>query len=220
MSTWSDPMASLNAACANWLREIARGDEQALTALYDATLGRCYALAYRITRNRQSAEDVLTTTFHQVWREAARYDPARGHPMAWLLTICRSRALDHLRQRDPAESHPEPDTLVRAGEEVEADDPLSTLIQRDTHARLHEAIAGLPRLSQQLLALAFFRGLSHQEIADHTGMPLGTVKTHLRQAQAALRAAIREDSETWRTSEHETHGPSRGMAGQERLDES
>lgn len=220
MSTWSDPMASLNAACAHWLRDIARGDEQALTALYDATLGRCYALAYRITRNRQSAEDVLTTTFLQVWREAARYDPARGHPMAWLLTICRSRALDHLRQRDPAELHPEPDTLTRPGDGPVADDPLSTLIERDTNARLHEAIAQLPRLSQQLLSLAFFRGLSHQEIADHTGMPLGTVKTHLRQAQAALRAAIREDAGVRQAREHERYGPSPGMAGLERLDES
>jgi len=213
-------MANLNAACAGWLRDIARGDERALTALYDATLGRCYALAYRITRNRQSAEDVLTTTFLQVWREAARYDPARGHPMAWLLTICRSRALDHLRQRDPAELHPEPDSLTRPSEGPVADDPLAALIERDTNARLHEAIAGLPRLSQQLLALAFFRGLSHQEIADHTGMPLGTVKTHLRQAQAALRAAIRDEAHAREDEEHEWVGSSRRMAPQERLDES
>ncbi len=187
-----DPLTSLNAACARWLRDIAQGDEKALSSLYDATLGKCYALAYRITRSRESAEDVLANTFMQVWRDAARYDPERGHPMAWLLTICRTRALDHLRQRDPAELHPEPDTLA-APEIDPRDDPLESLLAQDTHERLHRAIAQLPRLSQQLLALAFFRGLSHQEIADHTGMPLGTVKTHLRQAQACLRGVIKDE---------------------------
>lgn len=184
----------LNAACAVWLRDIAQGNEGALSAMYDATLGKCYALALRITRLRESAEEVVCDTFMQVWRDAARYDPARGQPLAWLLSICRSRAIDHLRQRDRAEAHEDPASLLSEAV-VDQDDPLRIALAFEAGSAVRKAIAGLPKVSQQLLALAFYRGLSHQEIADHLGMPLGTVKTHLRRAQEALRAAVGENLE-------------------------
>lgn len=186
MTSDADHNEELNRNCAIWLRAIARGDESALSAFYDATLGKCYALAIRITRTRESAEEVVSDTFTQVWREAHRYDPLRGRPLAWLLSICRSRAIDHLRQRDPAESHADPASL-QSGEALTSDDPLELALTLETNNMLREAISRLPKIAQQLLALAFFRGLSHQEIADHTGIPLGSVKTHLRRAQECLR---------------------------------
>ena len=181
----------LNAACAGWLQDIARGNQTALSEFYEATLGKCYALALRITRTRESAEEVVSDTFVQVWRDAARFDGARGRPLAWLLSICRSRALDHLRQRDPAEPHEDP-TLLNSERVVTWEDPLSLALAFEANSVVHGAIAALPKVSQQLLALAFFKGMSHQEIADHTGMPLGTIKTHLRRAQAYLRTAVGE----------------------------
>lgn len=181
----------LNAACSIWLREIARGSESALTAMYEAALGKCYALALRITRTRESAEEVVCDTFMQVWRDAGRYDPARGQPLAWLLNICRSRAIDHLRQRDRAELHEDPASLLSA-EASGDEDPLNLALALEAGSVVREAIAQLPPIAQQLLALAFYRGLSHMEIADHLGMPLGTVKTHLRRAQEVLRAAVGE----------------------------
>lgn len=172
-----------------WLRAMARGEEAALGDFYDATLSKSYALAHRIVRDRDAAEDIVAETYLQVWREAHRYDSSRGNPLAWLLTICRSRALDYLRRQDPAELHPAPETLATA--EI----PLSAATE-DIVACLQEghlvraALAQLPAVPRQLLTLAFFRGLSHQEIAEQTGLPLGTVKSHLRKAQETLRLAL------------------------------
>lgn len=172
-----------------WLRAMARGDEQALGSFYDATLSRSYALALRIVRDREAAEDVVAETYLQVWREAQRYDSTRGNALAWLLTICRSRALDYLRRLEPVEFHAEPDTLP--GANVPRSDATEDLVSalQEGH-RVREAVAQLPPVQRQLLALAFFRGLSHQEIAEHSGLPLGTVKSHIRKAQEALRLVL------------------------------
>lgn len=177
------------AKCDDWLRAMARGEEQALAEFYDATLGRSYALALRIVRDREAAEDVVAETYLQAWREAARFDPARGNPLAWLLTICRSRALDYLRRLEPVAFHAEPETLPGAeiSTAVATEDLVASL--EDGH-RVRAAVAQLPEVQRQLLALAFFRGLSHQEIAEQTGLPLGTVKSHLRKAQDALRKLL------------------------------
>ena len=172
-----------------WLRAMARGEEQALADFYDATLSRSYALALRIVRDRDAAEDVVAETYLQVWREAQRYDSTRGNALAWLLTICRSRALDYLRRLEPVEFHAEPDSLPTAHivQTAATEDLVSAL--QEGH-RVREAVAQLPPVQRQLLALAFFRGLSHQEIAEHCALPLGTVKSHIRKAQDALRLVL------------------------------
>ena len=193
MEIAGDLIEDVNMAGAEWLQAIARGDERALSTFYDATLGRCYALAMRITRRHEAAEDVVAETYLQVWREAQRYDPLRGRPLTWLLSICYSRAIDHLRRRGPAEAHPDPQDLVPE-ECGTADDPMALAMATQAHTALHGAIGGLPAIAQQLLGLAFFRGMSHQEIASHTGLPLGTVKTHLRQALKTLRQTMEGES--------------------------
>ncbi|MFO1318621.1 MAG: sigma-70 family RNA polymerase sigma factor [Burkholderiales bacterium] len=191
MSTLVEATDDVNVVAVQWLRDIALGDEGALSSLYDATLGKCYSLAMRITRHREHAEEIVAETYFQVWREAVRFDPDRGRPLTWLMHICYSRAIDHLRRRGPMDVHPDPQTLAEAEPEAD-DDPLSLALATETHSVLHEEIRRLPRLSQQLLGLAFFRGLTHSEIAEHTGLPLGTVKTHLRQALMTLRATVGE----------------------------
>lgn len=172
-----------------WIVAIGRGDEPALGALYDATLGRVYGYALRITRNVQLAEEVTEDAYWQVWRQALRFDPARGNAMAWLLTIVRSRALDALRRADPAEPCAEPEGLL-AVDAVPGGDPHDLLAATRRDRALHAALAALEPLPRQLVALAFFRGLTHEEIAAQTTLPLGTVKSHIRRALAALKDAL------------------------------
>ncbi|MDE2088485.1 MAG: sigma-70 family RNA polymerase sigma factor [Gammaproteobacteria bacterium] len=179
-------------ACRQWLGAIARHDETALAAFYDATIGRVYGLVLRITRKPELAEEVVADVYMQVWREAGRYDAARGKALTWLLTLCRSRALDCLRRRDPAELHPEPGTLRSDG--VSDDDPADLLLAVEAGSAVHAAMKTLDHCQRQLLSLAFFKGLSHQEIAGYTGMPLGSVKTHIRKALKTLRHVLDTES--------------------------
>jgi len=175
---------------------MAARDEAALAAFYDATVARAYGMALRVTRNAALAEEVVADAYHQAWREAARYDGDRSRPLTWLLMICRSRALDALRARDPAVAHAEPETLVAEGDQACATDPQDLVAAIEASDALHAALARLTAAQRQMLALAFFRGCSHQEIAVQTSLPLGTVKSQIRRALVALRqklaAAARE----------------------------
>lgn len=180
--------ASLQARIAR----IVRQDEHALAELYDALAGRVYGLALRITRQVQTAEEVTEDAFWQVWRQAPRFDPTRGSVLSWILTIARSRALDALRRRDPAEALDE-----RCLADLEAGSNPQDLLQAvQQHHRLHAALAGLDALPRQLLALAFFRGLSHEEIACQMQLPLGTVKSHIRRALLRLRELLGSNDPT------------------------
>lgn len=172
-----------------WLEKIAAKDESALAAFYDATVNRVYGLALRITRASHVAEEVTSDVYWQVWQQADRYDAARGKVLTWLLTLCRSRALDALRRRDPAESCAEPELLMTDSHSSN-DDPLGLLLMVERDNTLHAALKTLDSTPRQLLALAFFKGLSHQEIADYTGMPLGSVKSVLRNAMGALKPIL------------------------------
>ena len=171
------------------IARVAGHDEAALGELYDLTHGRVHGIALRITRRREVAEEVTEDAYWQVWRQALRFDPARGNAMAWLLTIARSRALDTLRRADPAEAHPEPETLADA-DFAPSGDPQDLLAATQRDRALHAALATLDALPRQLLALAFFRGLTHEEIATQTALPLGTVKSHIRRALAVLKGAL------------------------------
>ena len=176
-----------------WIDAMAGGDEAALGELYDATLGRVYGLALRITGKPEWAEEVVSDVYLQAFREAARFDAQRGVVLAWLMMMTRSRALDHLRRRDMAESHPEPDTL-HPERHIGENDPLDGLLELEGHTRLKTALGELAPLQRQMLALSFYRDLSHQEIADHTGMPLGTVKSHIRRALERLKPLLELDA--------------------------
>lgn len=183
------------------LRRICGADEAAFATFYDATVGRVYGLALRILREPRAAEDVAEEVFFQVWRQAPRYDPGRGRPLAWVLTMARSRALDHLRRRDPAQSHPEPDTLLDA-EPAAEDGPQDLLAASRDCGALHRALASLDPLPRQLIALAFFRGYTHEEIALHADLPVGTVKSHIRRGLAVLRGILDAGNER-RPLDHE-----------------
>jgi RNA polymerase sigma-70 factor (ECF subfamily) len=171
---------------------ISRADQRALAELYDITVRRVYGLARGITHNLQCAEEVTEDVYWQVWRQALRFDRRRGSVMAWLLTLARSRGLDHLRRRDPATSHPEPETLVHDDGDAQAN-PSDRMATAERDRQLLGALEQLEPLPRQLLSLAFYRGLTHDEIAQQTRLPLGTVKSHLRRALSNLRGLLAAD---------------------------
>lgn len=172
-----------------WIARIVERDESALAALYDAVVGRVHGLALRIVRQHHLAEEVTEDVFWQVWRQAPRFDTERGTAMAWLMTIARSRALDALRRQASPEVCDD-DALEAAAAEEGGSNPFDLLSAVDDRNRLHAALADVDALPRQLLALAFFRGLTHDEIAQHTGLPLGTVKSQLRRTLLALRETL------------------------------
>ncbi|MBS0484071.1 MAG: sigma-70 family RNA polymerase sigma factor [Proteobacteria bacterium] len=175
-----------------WVTAIAAHDEQALANLYEATLSRVYGIALRITRNAQAAEEVSEDVYWQVWREAPRFDAQRGNVIAWLLTIARSRALDYLRKEDDAELCEEPELLL-AHEPSHEGDPQDLLAATQNNAKLNQALQQLEPVQRQLVALAFFRGLTHEEIAVFSDMALGTVKSHIRRALKQLHDVLEHD---------------------------
>lgn len=169
------------------LARVVRQDQQAFAEIYELMVGRVHGLALRITRNAQTAEEVTEDSFWQVWRQAPRFDAARGSCVVWILTIARSRALDALRRVDRAESLSDQHLAEVTSAEQDPQDLLAAVQEGN---RLHAALAGLDPLPRQLLALAFFRGLSHEEIATRMSLPLGTVKSHIRRALLRLRAML------------------------------
>ena len=181
--------AKLDAEVSAVIARTALQDERALERLYDLTFGKVYAVALRILRNAEAAEEVVEDTYWQAWREASRYDPARGRALAWLLTICRSRALDALRRREPAELTGDFESL-QSDVAAEKADPYDLLDAIQRSSAIHAAIGTLKPEVRQLVALAFFRGLTHQEIADACNMPLGTVKVTLFRACRQLKDCL------------------------------
>jgi RNA polymerase sigma-70 factor (ECF subfamily) len=181
--------AALDAALRGWVAGVARRDEAAFAELYNATVHRAWSVAMRIVRQREAAEEVVEDCFWQVWREAERFDAARGRVLTWILTICRSRALDYLRRRDIAEPTADIETF-RAGDLSRDEDPLDILGATERSSAVHRALAQLKPKERQLISLAFFRGLTHQEIADACRMPLGTVKTTMHKAFRQLQSAL------------------------------
>lgn len=173
-----------------WIERIADHDEAALSALYDATFSRVYGLVLRILHRTAWVEEVVEDIYFQVWRQALRYDARRSRALTWLLGMARTRAIDALR-REQRFDHLSLDT-EDAPALPPADLPPADLWLDATqgHAQLHQALAGLSAPSRQVLALAFFRGLSHEEIAEQTALPLGTIKSQIRRALLALRAVL------------------------------
>jgi RNA polymerase sigma-70 factor (ECF subfamily) len=176
---------------AGLVARMAGGDEAALGAFYDATMPRVYGLAVRICGNFATAEEVVADVYYQCWTGAARYDAARSRVLTWLLMICRSRAIDAVRSRDPALPHEAPETLVEDDEERPRErDPQDLLDLLQSGTAVHAALARLSPVQRQMIGLAFFKGLSHQEIAAHARLPLGTVKAHIRRALELLRTSL------------------------------
>jgi RNA polymerase sigma-70 factor (ECF subfamily) len=180
--------SSPEAADLAFLDRMRAGDERGLAELYDRWSDRVHSLAEHLLRDARDAEDIVEETFWQAWRSAARYDASRGAVGTWLLTICRSRALDKLRAR---RRRPEDASLDESPAVADsAADPADTVVAGETGRIVRAALKELPNEQRQALELAYFRGLSQSEIAEKTGQPLGTIKTRMRLAMNKLRERL------------------------------
>jgi RNA polymerase sigma-70 factor (ECF subfamily) len=168
-------------------------DHAALMALYDRHGRLAFALAYRVLGDAQGAEEAVQDAFLQVWRRAETFDRERGFGgRAWLLAIVRNRAIDGIRRRSGRARETTPLEDVEATTPTSAPGPwaeVSAALERD---RVRAAVAELPREQQDAIRLAYFDGLSHGEIADRTGLPLGTVKGRVRLGLRKLAGLLAE----------------------------
>jgi RNA polymerase sigma-70 factor (ECF subfamily) len=171
--------------------QIAAGDKQALSRLYEHTVAQVFAIARGILRSKEDAEEVVCDVYVHVWQQAADYDASRGNVMAWLIIMAKNRAIDAMRKRRASVSlDDDREQGLVATLATEGDGPDQVLAKFQSGTAVHRALASLTPLRRRLLGLAFFRGLSHQEIAEAVGMPLGTVKSHVRRALASMQAAL------------------------------
>jgi RNA polymerase sigma-70 factor (ECF subfamily) len=183
----------IGARDADWqalIAEVAGGQQSALTTLYDSTSRMVFGLILRIVSDRATAEEVLLDVYTQVWRQAASYDSARGAPLAWLMTIARTRAIDRLRSGKRDQQGREP--LDAMGEiSANTTDPEEASVLSERQNLVRSALDSLSREQREVIELAYYSGLSHSEIALKLGQPLGTVKTRTRLGMMKLRDLLR-----------------------------
>ena len=174
------------------------GDRGAFSQLYERTSGHLHAVVLRIQRDRAMAEELLQEIYVSVWKAAASFDAARSQPLTWLTHIARNRAIDSLRR---AQAQPRTESLSAADDdddrpdphEALADDapgPLDLLDQASEKRDLTQCMQLLTPTQRQSVALAFFDGLSHAEVASHLHEPLGTVKSWVRRALITLKGCL------------------------------
>ena len=184
---------------ARLLSRVQLGDRQGFAALYRLTSAHLFGVVLRINRNRAQAEEVLQEVYVKVWQSAQGYDARLGQPLTWLTSVARNGAIDSLRrhQAEPATvttTRDDPDDVEGHDmlDALASDDtgPLDALLQASEARRLQACMQALSREQQQCLALAFYQGLSHAELAEQLVQPLGTVKSWVRRALAALKGCL------------------------------
>lgn len=169
---------------------MAQGDEAALATLYDETSSMVHGLAVKILRDESAAEDVTIDVYMQAFRQASSYDPGRGSPLAWLLTLTRGRAIDRFRSEAPRRLREAPLETIEAMPALAAD-PAEATVAGESRRIVRAALAALTLDQRRAIELAYYTGMSHSEIAAVLGQPLGTIKTRIRTALLALRDGLR-----------------------------
>lgn len=171
------------------LAAAARGDQSALASLYDESASLVHGVVQRILMNPADAEEVTLDVYTQIWRSAADYSPQRGSATAWILMLARSRALDRLRSRQRRTGLETPiDPGLPLASSAAQPEELASLGQQRRHMKL--ALATLADEQREAIELAYFGGLSHSELAEKLGQPLGTVKTRIRLGMTKLRQLL------------------------------
>ncbi len=171
----------------NLLWAFQQNNIEALEEFYDRHQSIALAVAYRVLEDRELAEDVLQEAFLAVWRQAGSFNPERGRVRAWFLSIVRHRAIDVTRGRSFAKERLSLDELAIEAAYPDAWQELSEKLDGE---QIKGAVDALPSVQRETVMLAYFRGLTHREIADRTGVPLGTVKGRMRLAMQKLRSLL------------------------------
>ena len=175
---------------ATLIKRVADGDQSALTVLYDSTSRLVFGLVLRVVTDRATAEEVLLDVYTQVWRQASTYDAKRGAPLAWMMTIARTRGIDRLRSGK--HEHQNKESLDAIGE-ISATNasPEADTVSAERRQLVRTALDSLSVEQREVIELAYYSGLSHSEIALQLGQPLGTVKTRTRLGMMKLRDMLR-----------------------------
>lgn len=178
------------------LAHVALRDQAAFRQLYDATVRCLLAIVVRLLREQAWAEEVLQEVYVSIWHSAPNYSVAKAQPMTWLMTIARNKAMDALRSTTgerthvvrPVVSDDEDDLMEQIPDESAG--PLEQLVQRVDSARLRDCLQRLEPAQRQAIALAFYDGLTHSELAEHMRQPLGTVKAWVRRGLERLKLCL------------------------------
>lgn len=182
------PVADEPAELCALLAASARGNEAAFAQLYDRTSHRVYGMVLRVVRDPAQASEVTQDVYLQVWRESARYDAAAGSVPAWLLTIAHRRAVDRVRSAQSAAVRDDRYATVHAERPYDA---VAEQAHADLDAQRVRAVLGqLTDVQREAIELAYFGGYTHREVADLLKLPLGTVKTRIRDGLIRLRDAL------------------------------
>jgi len=191
-------IAASNAKAANDLdgeialmQRVAQGDRVSFERLYDRFSGVLFSTAYRVLNNQEAAEDVLQDVFIQIWEKAPLYDPARGKPMTWAVTLTRHKAIDRLRSA--VRRNRLHDDVEREAETFEQFDDRSSfdaVAAGETKQIVREAIQKLSKDQREAIELAFFSSLTQTEIAERLNEPLGTIKARSRRGMMKLRELL------------------------------
>jgi RNA polymerase sigma-70 factor, ECF subfamily len=175
------------------LDQAARGESTAIGTLYDRYQGLMYGLANRITRDPALAQDVVQDAFVGIWRNAARYSSSRASARTWILSITHHRAVDAVRRRRPTSEIPDPDIAPAAA--LVLPDIWPEVAERLDAAAVRTALDELSPVQREAIELAYFSGLTQQEIAEKTTTPLGTVKSRVRLGLLQLRRSLEIEGE-------------------------
>jgi RNA polymerase sigma-70 factor (ECF subfamily) len=174
------------------MKDISRRRHEALAELYGRHSKRLRATVDGVVHEQAEADDVLQEIFLQVWEEADHYSPKAGKPLGWMVTIARRRAIDRLRRRQAySRARERYEKRVTQDSQTPRRDAAEGFILNDLHHFLKKSLRALPRFQREAIELAFFKGLSHREIAVATRAPLGTVKTRLELGLQKLTYALR-----------------------------
>ncbi len=188
----SQEVFGINTLDLDWealIKRVADGDQSALASLYDKCNRLVFGLILRILNDRSAAEEVLLDVFTQVWRQAAQYDRKRGAPLAWMMTIARSRAIDRFRSgRYDQQNREDIEAIGEVRSEFLSPEEATAISERQKLVR--SALDSLTAEQREVIELAYFSGLSHSEIALQLGQPLGTVKTRVRLGRMKLRESL------------------------------
>lgn len=172
---------------AELIDKISRGCESALNKLYDLTVAQVYGLALKILTKNHDADEVALDVYKQIWNKAGSYEPERGNPSAWLITLTRSRAIDRLRVdkkrriREDSLDYRDPESPIKTDEKTDI---------REKRALINGALEELSAGQRKSIELAYYYGLSQSEIAEVMNEPLGTVKSWMRAGLSKLRANL------------------------------
>lgn len=182
------PSAADPGDLAQLLRSCAKGDEEAFARLYDAVSGRLYGLVLRVVRDPAQAEEVSQEAFIHIWQQSARYDPQKGSPLAWMLTIAHRKAVDRVRSAQSASDRE--NRFGSSNQDRSFDQTAEKVESRLEAQRVRKALASLTEAQRGAIELAYLGGYTHTEVAVLLDVPLGTAKTRIRDGLIRLRDTL------------------------------